>query len=613
MRLIFSIIILFYIPYIIMSQDNGTFDKPRVISGVLDLSNYNFEKNGAVSLDGDWLFTPNLFVAPQETIFINKSSTIRVPSVWQNEVVNGKKMTSFGYSTYFTRVVLPEKAPNQIALNLPEIGTAYRLYINGIKVVQSGIPAKEKFFSIPKTEPVIVPVYKSEKTWDITIHVSNYQYFSGGIWNSIELGDINEFIQEQEMSSQKTFIFSGIGLMVVIFHLMFFIIRRDDYLSLYFSIFTLIISLYLLSVGDIFILKLLPQITFSVLLKIQFGSFFLSIPIFGAFLKFALPQEMNDTVFRTIFYIGIVSTAIGLILPPTFFVRAVYFYYIFTLFCAIYAIYIIIVAKIKKRESSTILLFSVSIFIFFGINEILYVQGVLQTGSWLHIGLFFFIVSQSIMVNYRFTKSYKLKLRLDNKLESKNLELFDLSHNLEKRIEERTIELNNAYLELKEMALTDELTGLPNRRSIMELVNFEEKLSQRGEHVFTMGLIDIDNFKKINDTYGHDIGDKVLKEVAIVAKNILYQQGKVARWGGEEFLLLFPDSNLEDAFALSEIIRKSIAVLSVPIGESHISVTITMGLCTYQKDLGTQGVIKKADEGLYIGKRNGKNQVVKMI
>lgn len=162
---------------------------------------------------------------------------------------------------------------------------------------------------------------------------------------------------------------------------------------------------------------------------------------------------------------------------------------------------------------------------------------------------------------------------------------------------------------LEHIAGVDPLTGLLNRRYMEEYL--EEAMDQAKQKGIRFSLImgDIDNFKKINDTYGHDCGDQALVHVAQIMKQCVRDNDAVCRWGGEEFLILI-QGNMEIAAAIGERIRTMIEEQIVVYHEVPVPFTITFGVSTYVPGYRMETLIHIADERLYGGKQNGKNQVV---
>lgn len=173
------------------------------------------------------------------------------------------------------------------------------------------------------------------------------------------------------------------------------------------------------------------------------------------------------------------------------------------------------------------------------------------------------------------------------------------------------IKLSNTQLRyqneiLDKLASTDPLTGLYNRRS-MDVFLQQALKSEAG---FCVVMCDIDNFKKINDTYGHDFGDIVLKEIAHITVEQVGDNGYVCRWGGEEILILVNGSAKENAARIAENIRSNVANHVFELNNKWIRCTLTLGLSTYKEGQTVEETITDADGHLYEGKRSGKNKVV---
>ena len=164
---------------------------------------------------------------------------------------------------------------------------------------------------------------------------------------------------------------------------------------------------------------------------------------------------------------------------------------------------------------------------------------------------------------------------------------------------------------LEHMASIDPLTGLYNRwsmRSYLEKIVGKYASGEIGYVSVAIG--DIDFFKKTNDTYGHDAGDMVLKELAKVFLEVMGKEGKVCRWGGEEFLFVFQNKNGDQANEVLHDILKRIRGMGIPYQSDWIHVTMTFGLEEYSGEKDMEAVIRAADQKLYRGKENGRNQIV---
>ncbi|MDO8332059.1 MAG: GGDEF domain-containing protein [Fluviicoccus sp.] len=165
---------------------------------------------------------------------------------------------------------------------------------------------------------------------------------------------------------------------------------------------------------------------------------------------------------------------------------------------------------------------------------------------------------------------------------------------------------------VRTLSLTDPLTGIPNRRSILDMLDKEVARTTRHGPPLSVLLLDLDHFKRINDTWGHPAGDRVLQETAKVLRNAIRQCDAVGRYGGEEFMLVLPDTRLDGAVKLAERCRVQLAatVVTADNGEP-IPLSGSFGLVSNELDLGVdaEALIKAADNALYRAKANGRNRV----
>ncbi|MEO6891600.1 MAG: diguanylate cyclase [Ktedonobacteraceae bacterium] len=180
--------------------------------------------------------------------------------------------------------------------------------------------------------------------------------------------------------------------------------------------------------------------------------------------------------------------------------------------------------------------------------------------------------------------------------------------------EQTHADLVNAYARVEQLATTDMLTGLPNHGSLLEHLEKEVDRSRRYGHPLSILFFDGDHFKRVNDTYGHAVGDVVLREIGERVHSVVRAGDTIGRYGGEEFLVLLPETEAEEASILAERIRA--AMVSFPLGMAHvdggINVTISVGLASYPLDGQKAGeILEKADQAMYWAKRLGRNQVRK--
>ena len=170
--------------------------------------------------------------------------------------------------------------------------------------------------------------------------------------------------------------------------------------------------------------------------------------------------------------------------------------------------------------------------------------------------------------------------------------------------------LHNAFLfeKVSLLANTDYLTGLLNRRKMLEYFNQEIRRTERNGRTFSLAMADLDFFKHINDTYGHECGDKILKNTAALLKKECRDTDFICRWGGEEFLLLFIETDQTEAVTICERIRRGISEKgSACLKDGNL--TLSLGITTYDPSRTVEQMVDLADRALYKAKRNGRNRI----
>ena len=171
----------------------------------------------------------------------------------------------------------------------------------------------------------------------------------------------------------------------------------------------------------------------------------------------------------------------------------------------------------------------------------------------------------------------------------------------------RKVEL---YEQVQELSIVDGLTGVYLRRYLMGRLLEEVDRAERLGLTFSVGMIDVDNFKKCNDTYGHLVGDAVLKKIAERLKHSVREVDMIARYGGEEFCVVLPETTKKLAVTVADRLRKSIEDKNVKAFDEQIKVTVSAGIATYPQDgKNVEALIDKADNALYKAKRKGRNSV----
>jgi diguanylate cyclase (GGDEF)-like protein len=192
-----------------------------------------------------------------------------------------------------------------------------------------------------------------------------------------------------------------------------------------------------------------------------------------------------------------------------------------------------------------------------------------------------------------------------NKIEYLNKELLSSLENLDAR-----------NREIQELVITDKLTGLYNRNYLMTSLEDEIDRCHRRENLFSIIMIDVDNFKSVNDTYGHAHGDEMLTYLGGLLRTQVRKHDRPFRYGGEEFVVILPDTDLTIAWVVAERIRTTFEKISFKVGTKDgdpetVSRTLSIGLVRYVHGLNPEELLRQADEAMYKAKSKGKNRVIK--
>lgn len=231
-----------------------------------------------------------------------------------------------------------------------------------------------------------------------------------------------------------------------------------------------------------------------------------------------------------------------------------------------------------------------------------------QYGKYLVIGVVVIVLETALIITLIYNNRRRVRAEA---------ELRRLNETLEKMVNERTLELLKANRLLEKLnkqldhtARIDPLTQLYNRRHIDERLGAEMEEFRRTGQEFTVMIVDIDDFKLTNDNFGHEAGDDVLKTMASILLDNVRKYDVVSRWGGEEFLLLFPNLSEEDAMSRAEVLRDQISQYPYAFNGHSLSITVTIGAATVREHETIEDLIHRADLALYVGKEYGKNQCI---
>ncbi|MGK0306875.1 MAG: diguanylate cyclase (GGDEF)-like protein [Gammaproteobacteria bacterium] len=579
----------------------------QAYDGQVTIQASDFSSRKTLALVGDWSFFWKQLLEPDQLQgSIKKSTFIKGRGGWQSSTYN-QDYDAIGFATYHLDVAL-EKDANNLAIRIPQIESAYRLYIDTKFMASGGLVTDTEPAGTPGFNTAIVRIPDGLNTFSITIQVSNYHSSWGGLWAPIVLGDADSLHTLQRDKVALSLFIMGALLITAIHSLIQFFLRPTDNIPLVFACLCLLFFLREFTVDHMsFALSALTG-GFVLITKLNFLSFYAGIPTALYFFHLSYNQEFHRKFCCFIYMVSIVFSAFVLFFPTRYFGIPLVLFEVFAVIVMLYMLQRIWVATTNKQRDAGVMLIGSLIAFSFAVNDILNVSGVITTGRFFSLGIIGFIMSQSFVTNNRFNQLSNHNETLTDKLKEHNADLELMSELLETKVEQRTRQLKLANIELKALANNDSLTNTFNRHGLQQYIQVAFESYRRSQNLFCIVLIDYDHFKDINDIYGHDVGDHVLLIGADLIKSGMREQDKLARWGGEEFLILLPNTDLQGALAIANKLKDAISAdpIGHPVG---VNVSVTGGVALINHNDTFETLFKRADDALYQGKQNGRNQI----
>ena len=400
--------------------------QPQAVKGVLDLTNWDFEKDGPVRLDGEWEFYWKKLLKEsdfQNTPHLSPDTYAWFPEVWNKILIGGKQIGAEGYASYRLQI-LPGKSASDLALDIPNMNTAYSLNINGKTVCSNGKVGTSKKAMQPSWRPQIISIDNFSGQCFIIIRVSNYYNRTGGPVKSIIWGKEDQLLRIQRKHEHLEWMLFGSISIMGLYHLGLFLLRKSDPSTLYFGVFCLLIAIRALLTGQQYLYHwFLETIWWSFCIKLEYLTFYAAVPVFTLFAFQFFKREFSK---KLIFFISMIGTlaSVGVISTPSnIFTHSLTFYQMFALSVILYIIFCVTKALFHRLESSALFLMGFLPLAITIINDILYVHRIVQTGSLVSYGLLSFIFLQSILLSIRFSKAFSSVEQLSGELISKNEEL----------------------------------------------------------------------------------------------------------------------------------------------------------------------------------------------
>lgn len=579
---------------------------PKAVKGVLNLSHYSFQKQGPARLDGQWKFAWDTLLTPDSENGFNDH--FEVPGNWPGTTANGQQIPSEGFATYKLLVHLPH-AGSDLSFYLPIIGHASRIWINGIEQYSSGTVGTTPQAMEPEIAVDTFTFFPTAKTLEIVMQVSNFVHRSGGLDNSILLGEDQQISRLRLKNVAVEMLLVGSLCFMALFHFVIAFLFHKKRSSILFGFLCSTIAARNLLTGEQLISYLIPSLPWQWEYKLEYlTAFSFAIPLISSFVYDLFPIARTKTIFIGIIGINVLNGFFILSSPVSTFSCFLWGFDTTLLLGAAYIAYLLIHANHNKLKGSAVLITGGSILLLTVINDMIYYQFHLSIGPLTSYGFLIFLLSQAAAFSLQFIYEYKSIQQFSFTLESQVRERTENLEQANQLLKEEIKRKEEIEEKLRKLSTTDPLTKIDNRYRFNETLDEEIKRVRRYDSELSIIMFDIDFFKKINDTYGHDAGDKVLVAIARLVESTIRDIDRFARWGGEEFIILAPNIDIDGAEILAERIRERVENMAVRPVEK---VTISFGVTQFEHAESRNNLLKRVDDALYDAKRAGRNRVIK--
>ncbi|OJJ17980.1 hypothetical protein BKI52_29430 [marine bacterium AO1-C] len=432
---------------------------PTVEKGQIDLSKWNFEGNRILKLNGEWEFywntlaDPTLFAKGQQKL--PKSQFVKVPSTWTNYQVNGKPLPPHGYATYCVRIKLPKLTNMRFGIFIPKIWSATKVWINNELIYTSGKIAKDYGNYENLILEKLVEIEPKKQEVHMVVQVANHDIFIGGLFQPFKIGYYNEMLESNSLQYSWTLMWLGILLAMGLYHFVLFLFRQKNKSTLYFGILSILLGLRLIVFGNHYIYEYLKAnsdlLSFAIQSKIYYGTTFWLPPIGLLYIRSLFPD--NVTIFKRTFpivsklaikislIVTALYTAFILVVSPVIFTPTIFFYQPLMGIFAAYLFVGIILAVVFRKDESIFQMIGMLTMALAGIHDGLLNftnnKDLLGLGGveLLPLAFSIFLSLQFLIIARRFSRAF--------------LFVEDLSANLEKKVEERTIEVTQKNIEIE--------------------------------------------------------------------------------------------------------------------------------------------------------------------
>lgn len=437
--------ILLIFAFIASTPDLYSQTSEKASKGILDLRSHIWARDGIADLNGEWEFYWNHLYTPSEITSIQHETNLQysdVPEFW-NKLIPGSSVTNgLGYATYHLKVLCPAGA-DTLALKILTISSAYKLFVNGKAVNETGKVGITGEASVAAYKPQIVSLIPQDQQLDIVVQVSNFDYRTGGLWDFIKLGTTEQVQHYQQKNTIRDYFIVGSFFMMGLYHLIVFFFIRRRYTPLYLGLLCIVICVRVLATGELAFNNFI-SLPWHINVRLEFISMYLILTFSVLFVYNLFRVEFSKPMYRFFIISSLAFTALALFASPLIISFCARPFEFLMLFCCFYGIYISVKALKNKKVEAAFYLASFIVVLLGLLNDILYASLIIETGHYFYAGLFLFVLLQAVSLSKQFTRTF-YKLNATNKILQRTNEELQCKNNI---IQEKNEELSKLNKEL---------------------------------------------------------------------------------------------------------------------------------------------------------------------